>query len=58
MLLDGTDLLLCLVHEIDAIIPSLSGFYPIQWGSTLSTIQGLKWGHLDTLLITIIIELS
>jgi len=53
------DLLLCFVHEIDAIILSLSGFYPIQWGSTPSTIQGFKWSHLDTLLITVVIrELS
>ena len=59
VLLDGTDLLLRFVHEIDAIIPSLSGFDPIQRGSTLSTVQGFKWSHLDTLLITVVIrELS
>jgi len=59
MLLDGTDLLLRFVHEIDAIIPSFLGFNPIQRGSTLSTIQGFKWSHLDALLVTIIIrELS
>jgi len=54
MLLDGMDLLLRFVHEIYAIIPSFLGFHPIQWGSTLSTIQGFKWSHLDALLITIV----
>jgi len=52
-------LLLRFVHEIDAIIPSLPGFHLIQWGSTLSTIHGFKWSHLDALLVTIVIrELS
>jgi len=59
MLLDCTDLLLHFVHEINVVIPSLPGLYPIQRSSTLSAIQGFKMSHLDALLVTIVVrELS
>jgi len=56
MLLDCMDLLLRFVHEIDVVIPSFPGFYPNQWGSTLSTIQGFEQSHLDAILVTVVIR--
>src|SRR5664279_2212799 len=35
---------------------AFSGLGPIQWGSTFSTIQSFKWGHLQAGLIAIVVR--
>jgi hypothetical protein len=56
VLLDNSDPFFSFFNKINVIVPSLSRLNPIQQRSALSAIQGFKQNHLNTLLITVIIE--
>jgi hypothetical protein len=54
--LDNPNLLSCFKHKVRPEITAVSYLNPIKWGPAFLAINGLKWCHLDALLIAIIVR--
>jgi hypothetical protein len=53
---NNTNLLSCFKNKVRPEVTTVSYLNPIEWGPAFLAIKGLKWCHLDALLIAIIVR--